>query len=231
MNKFRNTLFSLVALTIGTLAFSTNVYSQNSGPGGCVKCVGAGHGWICQSGSPGGEACMTDGGNCTLVNPCYLGRCSGPSVLSGTKANLNIEDRMIREVAKADPRMATVLISLRKLESLNFSEGVVNNMPIELTGNDVDRQLASAEDVKIYNSELKPKIAEALSKGLLPTVYRFTIEETSTDIYLLRIDVTESGSIAPQISSLEVTLSLIKNASRNSENTDNTLKATAWTIK
>lgn len=237
MKNFKKPLFILiVSIVIGLISYN-NTYSQNNAPGpgggGCVGCVPAGQGWICMSAGQGGEACAPDGGNCTLIGPCTGGICASPGVLSKEKVRLEIEDGLIIQVGKADPRLATVLISLRKIQQLSFSEGIVNSAPIELTLDDVIWQLKSASAAKDYSIGLKQRIGEAFSKGFLPTVYTFRIEESRVDenVLLLKIQNTESGSIAPSHSSLEINLALTKSDLKNSGNTENNLKATSWTIK
>lgn len=233
--KKLSTTFAVFAF-LGFASF-TDIYSQNNAPGpgggGCVGCVPAGHGWLCMSSGQGGEACTTDGANCTLIGPCVGGLCANQSVLSKEKVELQIDDSLIIEIGKTDPRMATVLISLRKLQQLSFSEGIVNSAPIEMTLDDVAWQLKKSAAARDYSARLKQRIGEAFDKGFLPTVYTFKIERNGADenSLLLKIENTESGSIAPSHSGLEVSLSVTKSELRNPDNTTNKLKAISWTIK
>lgn len=229
MQNFKRNMVSLLVTIVIALAFSANAFSQNNNPGGCVGCVPAGQGWICTSAGMGGQACITDGNSCTLINPCTGGFCAGANVLSNPTTRLEIPDNLIREVGKINPRFATVLISLKKLPTLNFKEGIVNSAPIEITEKDVEMQLAPSENTVAYKRQLKERMAEAFSQKLQATVFHFMIEEISAE-YVLKIQITEMGSLVSAHTSLEVNLAVQTTSKNIAEDAPQLLKPTSWKI-
>lgn len=239
MKGIRRSLFSLTLLAIFGIAFSSNALSQNSvpgeGSGGCVRCVPAGQGWTCMAGGQGGDACTSDGGNCTLTNPCTSGLACSTLNPDGTKSKVKLEigDNLVREVGKTDPRIALALISIRRLPPLSYKEGIINSAPIELNGKDVESHLAPNGNSNDYALQLKGRISESFAKGLSPTVYNFSIEKSSiAGEYILRLQTVESGSMAAALSTLEVTLTAAAKdaALGNRDATGEQLKATSWKI-
>ena len=232
MKKIRRFLFSLVVISIVGLAVSGNAFSQNNN-GNCVRCVGAGHGWVCMAGG-GGEGCMTDGYNCTLVNPCFElgnGACA-PNAQDPTNSKiiLSISDEVIREVGRSHPRLAVALISLRNLPPLIYSKGMINSAPVELNKNDVEEQLATNISSKEYTAQLRARTGEAFKKGLLPTVYNFSIEASpASGGYVLKLQTAEVGSLGNTVS-IEINLSEMKEATRDAKEPTRALKAGSWKI-
>lgn len=233
MKKFRRTFFSLVVFSVLCMTFVGNTFSQNNN-GNCVKCVGAGHGWICQAAPGGGDACTTDGYNCTLINPCpsFGGANCPPNAQDPTKPKiiLNISDELVREVGKSNPRLGVALIGLRNLPPLSYSKGMINTAPVELSQNDIEEQLAATASSKDYVAQLRVKTGEAFKKGLLPTVYNFSIEPSSApDAYILKLQTAEVGSFGSLVS-IDINLSEMKEATRDAKEPTRALKAGSWKI-
>lgn len=122
----------------------------------CVRCVPAPPGWMCEgSSTPAGAGCITDGGNCTLVETCnpgnndIAGNGKGCELKTLKKPQVEIPDSLIREVGQVDPHAALALISVRNIK-IEYSHLKVNFAAVELTRDDVEKRLTLAD---YYNSE------------------------------------------------------------------------------
>lgn len=234
MQRFNKQLFSLAVFSIFSLAFVGNIFSQNVGDG-CVRCVPAGQGWTCMAAAMGGEACTPNGFDCTLTVPCpsLNGAPCSLNAQDPTKPGiiLNIPDRIIREVGKVNLRLAQSLLTLRKLPPHRYSEGIINSAPVELTETDIEEQLASTGISPEFLLRLRERMDEAFKKGLLPTVYNFSIQPASEpDTYVLKIQTAEVGSLGSP-ASIEINLSETAGAMRRSKEPTRLLNADSWKIE
>ncbi len=234
MKKIRSYLFLPVIVLTLSLASAENIFSQGLGDS-CVKCVPAGQGWTCMAAASGGEACTPNGFDCTLtvICPSLNGAPCSLNAQDPTKPRiiLNIPDRIIREVGKVNLRLAQSLLTLRKLPPHRYSEGIINSAPVELTETDIEEQLASTGISPEFLLRLRERMDEAFKKGLLPTVYNFSIQPASEpDTYVLKIQTAEVGSFGSP-ASIEINLSETAGAMRRSKEPTRLLNAGSWKIE
>ena len=200
--------------------------SPGSAQAQCVKCVPAPPGWMCVSAGQGGEGCITDALQCTLVNPCT---CTGEFCPEGlrsletNKIKIDIPDSIIREVGKIDSNLAVVLVTLRRLPPAGYLEGIVNLASIDLNIDDVESHLGTGSALMQYKDDLKQRVERSFAEGLPPISYTFNLTKVP-EKYSMRIEpsVPKSGIAG---NGIEIDFSATESGK---DSGTNTLTVIAW---
>jgi hypothetical protein len=223
-----NKNLKLSFLSVMTMATICSILAAD-GFAQCVKCTIAGQGWICTAGMVGGDACITEGINCTLVNPCNgrglvengeKDKLCAPKILE--EPQIRISDEIVREVGRSNPRLALVLISVRNI-SVEFHQGSVSAAPIEVTQTDVENYLTLPRTDEYFKT-VRRKAGEAFANKQEPIVYNFSVVK---DTFTRKTSL----EIRRENNSETLTVDLSETSKISGESQTTILEATSWRVK
>ena len=226
----KNWKASLLSLVTGLFVLSIFAVEANAQ---CVQCDATPEGWMCVGATSGGGGCITKAGNCTLVGICFYnggggGRAEGSSNCSPKMLDhslVNVSDSMIRDIARLNPQAASALISIRDIE-MEFNVGKVNVSPIELTAEDVEKQLTLPASSDYFEAR-KAKVREAFANKRAPIVYEFFLDrDDEANAFTLRIK-----AVSPTGSPSSFVINLSKVLAGRGEDRSIRFDATSWQTK
>jgi len=162
----------VVVFVFGSVIFTAEATAQ------CVQWFTQGRKFVCAPSSTGGKACLTNtaGTNCALTRPC------GAGAAQGTWDGIDLEDTLVTDVGRVEPRLAAALALLRsRKELLVGGYARLYFMPEVTSPESVDSPTAPEED-SLHS--LLERLDEDVqnSPPVEPLVYEVTIERAGTSL-------------------------------------------------
>lgn len=213
---------SLSILALSNLMFGA--YAPLASPDDCVTCEVRSGCWRCVGGGQADNCPAVSCESCTVQGLCDKQIQSLPR----RTLRVSLRAKTIREIAASHPRFAATLAKLNK-DSFGGGSYQVSWTPVPLNPGDIEFYLtANAEDSASYQKHIKKarRINRLIENGeLAPIVYRVSIDNSTSDAPVLKVEVITGSEIDPPFSSLEVSLGF------TGPGLTSTLGATKWAIR
>lgn len=198
-----NKKLTLAALSVFALIiFITEANAQ------CVGCSPQGRKFVCASTTNGGRICQTtsDGRTCAISDPC------GSTAIQASGADIVLEERLVAEVERTEPRLAQALSFLRKNPEL-LASGYVKLYLLPEEAEKSEQDEMSALLARIEEDEMSALLARISERSqdtspIEPAIYEVTFER-SEDSASATLKINPSGQ-KPNVASTSLILHLTK---------------------